>query len=53
MCEDCSAAEMARLEQTQPHTWHTARFTGTVTCSACGLLPTDPADSYSNCPGIR
>ncbi len=50
-CEWCLAIEEMRISQTAPHTWHTARFTGTVTCEVCGLLPLDGSDSYSDCPG--
>lgn len=37
--------------QTVPHTLQQAPITGTVTCSACGLLPIVSTDSYSDCPG--
>ena len=33
------------------HEWHAATFTGTVTCSKCGLLPMDEDDTESECPG--
>lgn len=32
------------------HQWQRARFTGTVTCAACGLLPLDEDDTDSPCP---
>ena len=31
------------------HKWQTARFTGTVTCERCGLLPIDQDDLDSPC----
>ena len=52
-CQWCLEADDAKARQSVPHSWQTGRFTGTTTCSACGLLPVDPADSYSDCPGSR
>lgn len=31
------------------HTWTISRFTGTKTCSTCGLLPLDEEDTESPC----
>ena len=31
------------------HTWQIGRFTGTRTCSTCGLLPLDEDDTASTC----
>lgn len=50
-CPWCEEIECAKNNQTVPHTWQTSRFTNTTTCSVCGLLPIDPSDSYSDCPG--
>ena len=32
------------------HEWQFARFTGTTTCSKCGLLPLDSDDYETDCP---
>ncbi|ORW08465.1 MULTISPECIES: hypothetical protein [Mycolicibacter] len=50
-CQWCMEIEAAKATQTRPHTWQQGWFTGTTTCSVCQLLPTDPLDSYSDCPG--
>lgn len=52
-CEWCLDIDAAKAAQTAPHSWQHGRFTGTVTCSICGLMPVDPVDSYSDCPGHR
>lgn len=31
------------------HKWQRSRFTGTVTCSVCGLLPLDSDDANTDC----
>jgi hypothetical protein len=33
------------------HEWQRARFTGTVTCARCGLLPLDEDDAATECSG--
>lgn len=38
-------------EIARAHQWQRARFTGTVTCAACALLPLDQDDVDSPCPG--
>lgn len=53
LCEWCLEIELAEREQTVPHTWQQGRITGVVTCEKCGLMPVDPADVYSDCPGHR
>lgn len=40
-----------QLEATKTHRWQRARFTGTVTCGACGLLPLDQDDVDTECAG--
>lgn len=50
-CQWCEGIEVAKNSQTVPHTWQTSRLTNTKTCSVCGLLPLDPTDTYSDCPG--
>lgn len=52
-CQWCLEVEDAKARQGVPHSWQTGRFTGAMTCSVCGLLPVDPADTYSDCPGSR
>lgn len=49
VCPTCESM----LEVPHPHTWQTGRFTGTKTCSQCGLLPLDEEDTTSNCTGRR
>lgn len=34
---------------TDPHDWQVSTFTGTKTCSRCGLLPLDEDDMESEC----
>ncbi len=50
-CQWCQEVDATRAQQTSPHTWQYGRFTGAQTCERCGLLPVDPIDSYSDCPG--
>ena len=40
-----------QLEATATHSWQRGRFTGTVTCAACGLLPLDQDDVETACTG--
>lgn len=44
-------AQHTREEIARAHQWQRARFTGTVTCAACALLPLDQDDIDSPCPG--
>ena len=40
-----------QLEATATHRWQRGRFTGTVTCADCGLLPLDQDDVETECTG--
>jgi hypothetical protein len=42
---------VAELNTNDPlaHVWTAGRFTGTITCSVCGLLPLDDDDLSSEC----
>lgn len=44
---------VADAERLSRHDFQAGRFTGTVTCSRCGLLPLDREDSLSPCDGVR
>lgn len=50
-CDWCIGIEAAKEAQTRPHSWQEGWITGVTTCQECGLLPTDPLDSFSDCPG--
>ena len=45
--------EVAALAAWKSHEWQRGRFTGTVTCARCGLLPLDEDDYLVPCAGLK